>query len=519
MKLFRRISLLLFLLSCEDGLSRANLSQLGESYRMVRSRIADRRQGRSRARLMRKEVCYDDVGCFAMPKKHSAFMKVPESPESVDTKFWLFTRANTTAQEVIDYGNGSLQSTNFNHSKPLKVLIHGYKGSGRDKGALTGVAALIKKVDANILVVDWQRGAAGPSYATAVANTELVGRQLALLLLHMIQSGIQPSQIHVIGFSLGAHVAACASNILRSHNILLGRITGLDPASPIYKSSLLLQSYRKLDTNDAAYVDIIHTDGSRTWAEGFGLLRPLGHADFYPNGGRTQPGCTEGYAAVVVSHLEGTVNSSTVCSHVRAWSLFLETLNEPNSECQFIAYPCSEGEGLPCFPPKEACKDPSSCAIMGWRAQESQARGALYLVTRDRHPFCGKQLRASVNLADGRLRSHAGLSLIVHHGSSATTFELNSGFADIEEGGRTIWGLAAAEYSSIDPVTTPKLVATLSCSNTARLVDSVPVISVQSVSVADLHGNSWNYCGGEAITVERNDQISEVNFTLVNKNC
>ncbi|XP_049806275.1 probable phospholipase A1 magnifin isoform X2 [Schistocerca nitens] len=412
-----------------------------ESYRMVRSRIADRRQGRSRARLMRKEVCYDDVGCFAMPKKHSAFMKVPESPESVDTKFWLFTRTNTTAQEVIDYGNGSLQSTNFNHSKPLKVLIHGYKGSGRDKGALAGVAALIKKVDANILAVDWQRGAAGPSYATAVANTELVGRQLALLLLHMIQSGIQPSQIHVIGFSLGAHVAACASNILRSHNILLGRIT------------------------------------------------------------------------------EGTVNSSTVCSHVRAWSLFLETLNEPNSECQFIAYPCSEGEGLPCFPPKEACKDPSSCAIMGWRAQESQARGALYLVTRDRHPFCGKQLRASVNLADGRLRSHAGLSLILHHGSSATTFELNSGFADIEEGGRTIWGLAAAEYSSIDPVTTPKLVATLSCSNTARLVDSVPVISVQSVSVADLHGNSWNYCGGEAITVERNDQISEVNFTLVNKNC
>lgn len=77
---------------------------------------------------------------------------------------------------------------------------------------------------------------------------------------------------------------------------------GLDPASPIFKSQLLLQPNRKLDSSDAIYVDVIHTDGSGLFADGFGLLQSLGHADFFPNGGRTQPGCKEGRGAVVVSH-------------------------------------------------------------------------------------------------------------------------------------------------------------------------------------------------------------------------
>jgi hypothetical protein len=36
-------------------------------------------------------------------------------------------------------------------------------------------------------------------------------------------------------------------------------------------------------------VDVIHTDGSSSIAGGFGHLDPLGHVDFYPNGGSVQP--------------------------------------------------------------------------------------------------------------------------------------------------------------------------------------------------------------------------------------
>lgn len=74
--------------------------------------------------------------------------------------------------------------------------------------------------------MDWAKGARGPQYTTAAANTELVGRQLAILLMDMIDQGLTPKDIHLVGFSLGAHVAGSASEILKMKGHLMGRITG-----------------------------------------------------------------------------------------------------------------------------------------------------------------------------------------------------------------------------------------------------------------------------------------------------
>lgn len=75
--------------------------------------------------------------------------------------------------------------------------------------------------------MDWSTAAKGPQYAQAAANTEVVGRQLGLLLDKMVKLGLDPDHIHLIGFSLGAHVAACASELLKNNKILIGRITGI----------------------------------------------------------------------------------------------------------------------------------------------------------------------------------------------------------------------------------------------------------------------------------------------------
>lgn len=154
--------------------------------------------------------------------------------------------------------------------------------------------------------MDWALGANG-SYGIAVSNVELVGRQLALIILDAIKLGIDPNTVHIFGFSLGAHIAGCASEMLKKRNILLGRITGLDPASPFFRHRIFRERSRKLDASDAKLVDVIHTDGSIDFADGFGLFKPIGHVDFFPNGGREQPGCTDIKNAVVVSHLNGTV--------------------------------------------------------------------------------------------------------------------------------------------------------------------------------------------------------------------
>jgi len=74
--------------------------------------------------------------------------------------------------------------------------------------------------------VDWEKGAAGPAYAIAAANTQLIGRQLALLIIDMVELNADPDRIHVIGFSLGAHVAGFAGKALKQNHVEIGRITG-----------------------------------------------------------------------------------------------------------------------------------------------------------------------------------------------------------------------------------------------------------------------------------------------------
>ena len=62
-----------------------------------------------------------------------------------------------------------------------------------------------------------------PNYVKATANTRLVGKQLAMLLRGLVEkSGLSLRKMHLIGFSLGAHVAGFAGAELGN----LSRITG-----------------------------------------------------------------------------------------------------------------------------------------------------------------------------------------------------------------------------------------------------------------------------------------------------
>ncbi|CAH1397810.1 unnamed protein product [Nezara viridula] len=82
-------------------------------------------------------------------------------------------------------------------------------------------------------------------------------------------------------------------------------LRSLDPAEVLFAESPLEYI---LDKEDAPLVEIIHTSG------GFlGFKRPLGHRDFYPNGGLfPQPGCP------------GDI--SGLCSHRRAYQYFAEAV-------------------------------------------------------------------------------------------------------------------------------------------------------------------------------------------------
>lgn len=103
----------------------------------------------------------------------------------------------------------------------------------------------------------------------------------------MRDSLVPPDSFHILGHSLGAHLAGVAGEtVYRITRRRIGRITALDPAGPMY-DGLVKTARRKLNRNSAKMVDSVHTDAGL-----LGYESPIGGIDFYPNGGKAlQPGC------------------------------------------------------------------------------------------------------------------------------------------------------------------------------------------------------------------------------------
>ena len=96
------------------------------------------------------------------------------------------------------------------------------------------------KGDFNVITVDWHSGAVLP-YEQATANTRVVGAQVAQLVNKLIHSYSSNSALfHIIGHSLGAHVAGYAGERI-SH---LARISGnnyyLTVMSVLFKGMIYL---------------------------------------------------------------------------------------------------------------------------------------------------------------------------------------------------------------------------------------------------------------------------------------
>ncbi|KAF4528066.1 hypothetical protein B566_EDAN016566 [Ephemera danica] len=146
------------------------------------------------------------------------------------------------------------------------------------------------KENINVIIVDW--GELTPKikcricmYPRARYATRKVGPYVATMIQYLNEAlHISLENFHCVGFSLGAHVCGYTGKSLRSkYDLKLQRITGLDPAGPMYDC---YDTSDRLDKTDAIFVDVIHTC---TNILGFSLS--IGHIDFYPNGGRNQVGC------------------------------------------------------------------------------------------------------------------------------------------------------------------------------------------------------------------------------------
>ncbi|XP_063430812.1 pancreatic triacylglycerol lipase-like [Mytilus trossulus] len=346
----------------------------------------------------RSSTCYGDLGCFSTSSPFFSLQRpinfLPQSPAKINARFLLYTRQNHDNVHFINMNDYTdITNSEFSGGRPTKIVSHGFIENGFVKWMKDMKDAFLTEGDYNVILVDWGGGSKLP-YTQATANTRVVGALIAKLIKLLQERGnAKPQDFHIIGHSLGAHIAGYAGE--RTPN--LGRITGLDPAGPYFAGTDKLV---RLDPTDATFVDAIHSDGSPLITLGFGMMQAVGHADYYPNGGNNQPGCDKDPISSVL--VEGSLYDGgkqyVACNHLRSYSYFTESIN---SRCPFTGYRCKDFDSFQ----KGLCSDCSNnnCGQMGLHADLHKPRAGTvntkyYLDTSDNRPFCRYHYKIQVTI-------------------------------------------------------------------------------------------------------------------------
>lgn len=246
-------------------------------------------------------------------------------------------------------------STPVDPSLDLVVILHGFTGSITSKSVTLIRDALLYVQNVTVVAVQWEHLARGPWYDEAAANIETVAHDLFQFLLAAEDRGIDLNRVHIIGFSLGAHVAGSTGAMLEGR---VGRISGLDPARPGFDSR---NSSGRLDASDALFVVGVHTGA------GFvAMSEPIGHVDFYPNGGSRQPHCQ-------------TEDIPLVCNHFMAYTYYAESIYNPAAFPARLCSSWSDFEGGSC--------DVNDVVPMGYYTPNKTTRGLYFLRTNAQEPY------------------------------------------------------------------------------------------------------------------------------------
>uniref|UniRef100_A0A8C9FUB2 Triacylglycerol lipase n=1 Tax=Pavo cristatus TaxID=9049 RepID=A0A8C9FUB2_PAVCR len=296
------------------------------------------------------EVCYDRLGCFTddIPWSGTAerpIYRLPWSPEKIDAQFFLHTKEN---------GNSYQVRTN----------------------------RMLTVEDVNCIAVSWKKGARC-QYTQASNNVRVVGAEIAYFVNVLAdQYSYSPANVHIIGHSLGAHVAGEAGK--RRPGI--GRITGLDPAQPYFQDTPIEV---RLDKSDAEFVDVIHTDTAPT-------IPNLGESYFnkFLGGGR-RPGL---HSQSLQKHLFTGTKDFVACNHLRSYKYYSDSIVYPDG---FLGYACGSYDAFKegCFPcPSGGCPNMGHYADK-FKGKTSDSFVKLYLNTAEAKDFPLWRYQVSVKLS------------------------------------------------------------------------------------------------------------------------
>ncbi|XP_024245241.1 phospholipase A1 member A isoform X4 [Oncorhynchus tshawytscha] len=315
---------------------------------------------------------------------NTTWLEYRQQGSKLQVQYLLLTRKNTDCASLFSQESLSNNNSNFNSSLPTKIIVHGYRALGSKPSWVKQLAqALLRAQDANVVVVDWVYGASF-AYNLVVENYKEVAVQISVLINQLQNHGCKLESFHFIGVSLGAHVSGFVGTLFKGE---IGRITGLDPAGPMFKGA---DTFDRLDPSDALFVEAIHTD-----SDYFGISIPVGHADFFLNGGMDQAGCAR-------SRFE-SMYGYVICDHMRALHVYISALN---GTCPMTGIPCSsyeeflKGRCLGCqgvF--NGTCPQIGLLENSGMTASPLPQQEKLFLLTTSAPPFCAHHILVQLEVS------------------------------------------------------------------------------------------------------------------------
>ncbi|XP_043529865.1 inactive pancreatic lipase-related protein 1-like isoform X2 [Frieseomelitta varia] len=275
-----------------------------------------------------------EVDCFGMGRGLATilewlFLINPNRTNTLNVQFLLSSRRQPHRVQVVLGEQFGLEWTDFQIERRTIVIVHGFLSNGQQSWINEMEKAFLQWKDVNVVVIDWSAEGNTWNYYKAAVNTRVIGHQIA-----------------------------------RDVNLTM-----------------------KLHKSDASFVDVIHTNGKLLSQIGLGLPEPIGHVDFYPNGGRSQPGCDSSFFEHLPIHLQ--VINKAVCSHGRSYVYLTESLvSEVEHNCTFWAHHWDLSyRNLMQRVSGEFC-DKNTCTEMGINAINYPERGTFFVTTSNVPPFC-----------------------------------------------------------------------------------------------------------------------------------
>ncbi|XP_044155226.1 pancreatic lipase-related protein 2-like [Bufo gargarizans] len=429
-----------------------------------------------------KTVCRDDIGCASNDPPYWSLTRpisiFPQTPEEINTQFFMFTVKNPQKYQVVSARNHStFNESNFECRRKSVFIVHGYTEKGSDPWLVDLCQKILETEDVHCFCVDWSGGSSA-IYFQAINNVQIVGGEMTYFIrtiMNICNSSL--SMIRLIGHSLGAHAVGEAGKRLQGIPLIIV----LDAARPGFEDESAEVS---IDRTDADTVIAIHTDAAPL---GLGMKKLIGHRDFFPNGGERQTGCDGSQIMDLdkATSLEGAVRDVALCNHVSSYYKFISSFHAPDGFMGYCASSYSaflEGDGFPC--------STGSCSIMGYNTDPGNASNCrgYYLNTGPRFDYQRWRYKVTAKTI-GNESFYGSIKITLYNSTDGSdTQEIHSGLI-----------VGGSEYSAFIDIKFPPPISRV----TFAWQKSLPSLFLNPTLWANLvsviygnNGSQYQFCGG-----------------------